>query len=74
MAYGGTSTLTGSKYGSLSENDAFSIQKKFLAIAKRNLVFARFAQKETKARNDGLEVRWRRYEKLGLPSFLWQRV
>ena len=67
MAYGGTSTLTGSKYGSLSENDAFSIQKKFLAIAKRNLVFARFAQKETKARNDGLEVRWRRYEKLGLP-------
>tara|TARA_Y100000034_G_scaffold33088_1_gene40584 strand:+ start:1108 stop:2442 length:1335 start_codon:yes stop_codon:yes gene_type:complete len=55
------------KYGSLSQKDAFTIQKKFLAIAKRNLVFSRFAQKETKAQNDGLEVRWRRYEKFNLP-------
>ena len=63
----GTTNQTGYKYGALSENDAFTIQKKFLTIAKRNLVFARFAQKETKAQNDGLEVRWRRYEKFNLP-------
>ena len=50
----GTTNQTGYKYGALSENDAFTIQKKFLTIAKRNLVFARFAQKETKAQNDGL--------------------
>tara|TARA_R100000808_G_scaffold22623_1_gene49311 strand:- start:477 stop:1904 length:1428 start_codon:yes stop_codon:yes gene_type:complete len=67
---GGTGQLTAAatmKYGSLSEADGFTIQKKFLAIAKRNMVFARFAQKETKSQNDGLEVRWRRYEKFTLP-------
>ena len=65
---GSLSTSSGEmKYGSLSQKDAFTIQKKFLAIAKRNLVFSRFAQKETKAQNDGLEVRWRRYEKFNLP-------
>ena len=63
----GTTNQSGSNYGALSENDAFTIQKKFLTIAKRNLVFARFAQKETKAQNDGLEVRFRRYEKFNLP-------
>ena len=67
---GGTGQLTAAstmKYGSLSEADGFTIQKKFLAIAKRSMVFARFAQKETKSQNDGLEVRWRRYEKFTLP-------
>ena len=64
---GSVGTLSGSKYGALHKSDAFTIQKQFLTIAKRNLVFARFAQKETKAQNDGLEVRWRRYEKFHLP-------
>jgi len=55
------------KYGSLDETESVKIQRKFLAIAKRNLVFARFAQKETKERNAGLEVRWKRFEKMALP-------
>jgi N4-gp56 family major capsid protein len=55
------------KYGSLDETEAIKIQKKFLSIAKRNMIFARFAQKETKERQGGLEVRWKRFEKFSLP-------
>ena len=67
---GGTGQVTVAgtmKYGSLDETEAIKIQKKFLSIAKRNMVFARFAQKETKERQGGLEVRWKRFEKFGLP-------
>jgi N4-gp56 family major capsid protein len=67
---GGTGGVRSSgtiKYGSLDETEAFKIQKKFLSIAKRNMIFARFAQKETKERNGGLEVRWKRFEKFSLP-------
>ena len=67
---GGTGQVTVAgtmKYGSLDETEAIKIQKKFLAIAKRNMVFSRFAQKETKERNGGLDVRWKRFEKFGLP-------
>jgi len=64
----GVATMAGTmKYGSLDETEAFKIQKKFLSIAKRNMIFARFAQKETKSRGEGLEVRWKRFEKFGLP-------
>ena len=71
-AYGGANTATnstagviagGSTYGDLSKNDAFTIQKKMLPIAKRLLTFARFAQKETKPQKQGLEIRHRRYER-----------
>ena len=62
-AYGGTGSLTGSSYGDLSANDAFTIQKKMLPIAKRLLTFAKFAQKETKPQKQGLEIRHRRYER-----------
>ena len=63
-AYGGTGTLTGAtSYGDLSVNDAFTIQKKMLPIAKRLLTFAKFAQKETKPQKQGLEIRHRRYER-----------
>ena len=44
--YGGTGTISGSSYGDLSKNDAFTIQKKMLPIAKRLLTFAKFAQKK----------------------------
>ena len=67
---GGTGQVTVSgtmKYGSLDETEAIKIQKKFLSIAKRNMIFARFAQKETKERQGGLEVRWKRFEKFSLP-------
>ncbi len=67
---GGTGQVTVAgtmKYGSLDETEAIKIQKKFLSIAKRNMVFSRFAQKETKERQGGLEVRWKRFEKFGLP-------
>ena len=67
---GGTGQVTVSgtmKYGSLDETEAIKIQKKFLSIAKRSMIFARFAQKETKERQGGLEVRWKRFEKFGLP-------
>ena len=67
---GGTGQVTVAgtmKYGSLDETEAIKIQKKFLSIAKRNMVFARFAQKETKERQGGLEVRWKRFEKFSLP-------
>lgn len=62
-AYGGTGSLTGQSYGDLSANDAFTIQKKMLPIAKRLLTFAKFAQKETKPQKQGLEIRHRRYER-----------
>ena len=61
-AYGGTGSISGSSYGDLSKNDAFTIQKKMLPIAKRLLTFAKFAQKETKPQKQGLEIRHRRYE------------
>ena len=62
-AYGGTGSISGSSYGDLSKNDAFTIQKKMLPIAKRLLTFAKFAQKETKPQKQGLEIRHRRYER-----------
>ena len=61
--YGGTGSVSGSAYGDLSKNDAFTIQKKMLPIAKRLLTFAKFAQKETKPQKQGLEIRHRRYER-----------
>ena len=64
----GQVTVAGTmKYGSLDETEAIKIQKKFLSIAKRSMIFARFAQKETKERQGGLEVRWKRFEKFSLP-------
>ena len=64
----GVSSMGGTmKYGSLDETEAFKIQKKFLSIAKRSMIMARFAQKETKAQKEGLEVRWKRFEKFALP-------
>ena len=64
----GVASIAGTmKYGSLDETEAFKIQKKFLAIAKRSMIMARFAQKETKAQKEGLEVRWKRFEKFALP-------
>ncbi len=62
-AYGGTGALTGQSYGDLSANDAFTIQKRMLPIAKRLQTFAKFAQKETKPQKQGLEIRHRRYER-----------
>ena len=62
-AYGGTGSLTGQSYGDLSANDAFTIQKKMLPIAKRLQTFAKFAQRETKPQKQGLEIRHRRYER-----------
>ena len=71
-AYGLANTTTnttqgnitgGSSYGDLSKNDAFTIQKRMLPIAKRLLTFAKFAQKETKPQKQGLEIRHRRYER-----------
>ena len=64
---GGVSVAGTMKYGSLDETEAFKIQKKFLSIAKRSMIMARFAQKETKAQKEGLEVRWKRFEKFALP-------
>ena len=64
----GVASVAGTmKYGSLDETEAFKIQKKFLSIAKRSMIMARFAQKETKAQKEGLEVRWKRFEKFALP-------
>ena len=62
-AYGATGALTGQAYGDLSANDAFTIQKRMLPIAKRLQTFAKFAQKETKPQKHGLEIRHRRYER-----------
>ena len=65
-SYGGTGTLTGNAYGDLSAADAFTFQKRMLPIAKKLLTFQRFAQKETKPQKEGLEIRWRRYNKFAL--------
>jgi len=64
--YGGTGTLTGNSYGDLSAADAFVFQKRMLPIAKKLLTFQRFCQKEVKPQKNGLEVRWRRYNKFAL--------
>ena len=65
-AYGSTGALSGQSYGDLSANDAFTIQKKMLPIAKRLQTFAKFAQRETKPQKQGLEIRHRRYERFPL--------
>ena len=59
-------TTGGSLYGDLSTQDAIAIQKKFLPIAKQNLTMGRFAQKESKGKNEGNIIRHRRYKKLPL--------
>ena len=58
--------LTGSSYGDLSANESFSIQKRMLPIAMKLLTFSRFAQRDTKPLKDGLELRFRRYEKIAI--------
>ena len=63
-AYGGTGTVSGSDYGSLSKNDAFRFQQKMLPIAMKLLTFSRFAQRDVKPLKEGLELRFRRYEKI----------
>lgn len=68
---GGTGTLQstsgyGAKYGELSAADAFTIQKKFLAISKQLITMARFAQKDTKPLNEGKDIRFRRYERFAV--------
>lgn len=64
--YGGTGVLTGSSYGDLSASNSFSIQKKMLPIALKLLTFSRFAQRDVKPLKDGLELRFRRYEKIDI--------
>ena len=59
-------TTSGNLYGDLSTEDALTIQSKMLPVAKKNLTFARFAQKDTKGRNDGNVMRHRRYKKFPL--------
>ena len=59
-------TLTGSSYGDLSASNSFSIQKKMLPIALKLLTFSRFAQRDVKPLKDGLELRFRRYEKIDI--------
>ena len=56
-------TTAGSLYGDLSQEDALTIQSKMLPIAKKNLTFARFAQKDSKGTNEGNVIRHRRYKK-----------
>tara|TARA_B100000073_G_scaffold337669_1_gene333860 strand:- start:529 stop:1659 length:1131 start_codon:yes stop_codon:yes gene_type:complete len=68
---GGTGVLSstsgyGAKYGELSAADAFTIQKKFLAISKQLITMARFAQKDTKPLNEGRDIRFRRYERFAV--------
>ena len=63
-AYGGTGTISGSSYGDLSKNDAFKLQRRMLPIAMKLLTFSRFAQRDTKPLKEGLELRFRRYEKI----------
>ena len=58
--------LTGSSYGDLSANNSFSIQKRMLPIAMKLLTFSRFAQRDVKPLKDGLELRFRRYEKISI--------
>ena len=59
-------TLSGSSYGDLSASNSFSIQKKMLPIALKLLTFSRFAQRDVKPLKDGLELRFRRYEKIDI--------
>jgi len=59
-------TTSGNLYGDLSTEDALTIQSKMLPVAKKNLTFARFAQKDSKGRNDGNVMRHRRYKKFPL--------
>ena len=56
----------GNKYGELKDNDAFTIQKKFLGISKKLITMARFAQKDTKPLNEGNALRFRRYERFSI--------
>ena len=65
-SYGGTGTLTGSSYGDLSSADAFKLQKRMLPIAMKLLTFSRFAQRDVKPLKEGLELRFRRYEKISI--------
>ena len=58
--------LTGSAYGDLSANDSFKIQRKFLPVAMKLLTFSRFAQRDVKPLKEGLELRFRRYEKISI--------
>ena len=64
--YGGTGTLTGSSYGDLSAADAFRLQKRMLPIAMKLLTFSRFAQRDVKPLKEGLDLRFRRYEKISI--------
>ena len=59
-------TVGGSLYGDLSTEDALTIQSKMLPIAKKNLTFARFAQKDSKGTNEGNTIRHRRYKKFAI--------
>ena len=59
-------TTGGSLYGDLAQEDALQIQKRFLPIAKQHLTFSRFAQKDSKGKNEGNIIRHRRYNKLPL--------
>lgn len=63
---GAYATTSGNLYGDLSTEDALTIQSKMLPNAKKNLTFARFAQKDSKGRNDGNIMRHRRYKKFPL--------
>ena len=58
--------LTGSSYGDLSANNSFKLQRKFLPIAMKLLTFSRFAQRDVKPLKEGLELRFRRYEKISI--------
>jgi len=59
-------SMGGSLYGDLSVEDALTIQSKMLPIAKKNLTFARFAQKDSKGQNEGNVIRHRRYKKFSV--------
>lgn len=59
-------TTSGNLYGDLNTEDALTIQSKMLPVAKKNLTFARFAQKDSKGRNEGNVMRHRRYKKFPL--------
>jgi N4-gp56 family major capsid protein len=59
-------SMGGSLYGDLSVEDALTIQSKMLPIAKKNLTFGRFAQKDSKGQNEGNVIRHRRYKKFAV--------
>ena len=56
--------VVGRLYGDLDVEEAVRIQQKMLPNVQKNLITARFATSEEKARNEGHIVRFRRYEKL----------